>query len=370
MALSIRPNVLKMRPYSPGKPIAELKRELGVEPIYKLASNENPLGPSPKAVAAMKAAAETVNLYPDAATYDLKHALSEHFGIGAEHIFLGNGSDECIRMLGWVLLDGPEDQVVVGDPSFICYDEAAHLAPCELVKVPLDAQQRHDLPAMARAVTERTKIVFIANPNNPTGTLVRKSEVDAFLADMPPQVLVVLDEAYCEFAAHLTDYPNGLDYLKEGKQVCTLRTFSKTYGLAGIRVGYGFGPAKLIDAIQRARQPFNVNSLAQVAAIAALGDEDHLRATIENNARGLVRIADALRAVGATPCESYANFVYADLGRPAKPIFEDLLKRGIIVRTGDPFGRPNAIRVSVGTETEIDAFIAALNEVMEALPTR
>jgi histidinol-phosphate aminotransferase len=364
MPLPIRPNVQRMHPYSPGKPVSEVRRELGLERVYKLASNENPLGPSPKSVRAVQELALNMHSYPDGAAFDLKQALSARLDIGPDQIFLGNGSDECIRMLGWVLLD-PEDEVIVGDPSFICYDETANLAPCTLIKVPLDANERHDLPAMAAAVTDRTKIIFIANPNNPTGTIVRRQELTAFLDQVPERVLVVLDEAYFEFAQLDPAYPDGIVEVKSRPNACVLRTFSKTYGLAGVRVGYGVGPVELVEAIQRARQPFNVNSLAQAAAIAALDDHDHLAATIANNKRGLERLSAALCSAGARVCESYANFVYADLGRPASPVFQALLERGIIVRTGEPFGRPNAIRVSVGTEEEMAAFEVALAEVLE-----
>jgi histidinol-phosphate aminotransferase len=363
----IRPNVLRMQPYSPGKPIEEVKRELGLERVVKLASNENPLGPSPRAVEAVRAAASAMHLYPDGAAYDLRQAIARKFAVTPDHILLGNGSDELIHLLGLVFLDSPEDQVVVGDPSFVRYDAAAHLAPCELVKVPLDNAYAHDLPAMARAVTDRTKLVFIANPNNPTGTIVLRSELERFLNDLPEHVTLVLDEAYFEFAAPVPDYPNSLDYVRERRNVIGLRTFSKSYGLAGIRVGFGFASREVVDAFDRAREPFDVNSLAQVAAVAALDDEDHLQRTLKNNRRGMRRIADALAASGAQVCESYANFVFADLGRPARPVFEAMLRRGVIVRSGEGMGCPTCIRVSIGTEEEVELFVQAFEAIMEEL---
>jgi len=356
-----------MVPYSPGKPVSEVQRELGLGDVVKLASNENPLGPSPKAVEAVREAASSMHLYPDGSSFDLIQALSRHFQIAKEHIVVGNGSDELIRMLSWVLLDGPEDEVLVGDPSFICYDEAANIVPCRLIKVPLDANYVHDLLAMSSKLSDRTRIVFIANPNNPTGTIVRKQEVDAFLRDVPESALVVLDEAYFEFAREESGYPDGREYVLEGRSVAALRTFSKAYGLAGIRCGYGFMPIEVTDAINRARQPFNVNALAQVAGIAALEDEKHVERTIANNHDGASVISNAIKNAGAMPCETFANFVFADFGRPTAPLVQALLGQGVIVRSGVPFGCPNCIRVTIGTPKENDKFVKALeNASVEA----
>jgi histidinol-phosphate aminotransferase len=367
MPLPIRPNIRQMTPYSPGKPISEVQRELGLSDVVKLASNENPLGPSPLALQAVREAASQIHLYPDGGAFELKQALSAHFDVPQEQIVLGNGSDEVIRMLGWVLLDKPEDEVLCGDPSFICYDEAAHMVPCKLVKVPLDSNYVHDLPAMARALSDRTRIVFIANPNNPTGTIVRRMEVEAFLKDVPDTALTVLDEAYFEFAVGVPGYPDGRLYVLEGRNVASLRTFSKAYGLAGLRCGYGFVPLEVADAIQRSRQPFNVNSLAQVAGIAALQDQEHVQRTLQNNQEGAERISQALSKSGAKTCETYANFVFADLGRPSQPLVEALLGQGVIVRSGAPFKCANCIRVTIGTSKEVDKFISALeNSTVEA----
>lgn len=211
----IRANVLKMTPYSPGKPIAEVKRELGLDRVVKLASNENPLGPSPRAVAALKQAAEEAHIYPDGAAHDFRQAAAAKFGVEYDSVIVGNGSDELIHLLGLVFLGNPEDELIVGYPSFVRYDAAAHLAGSKLIPVPLDSEYKHDLPAMARAVTDNTKLMFIANPNNPTGTLVSRSEVDKLLQDLPPHVTVVLDEAYFEFAATEPGFPNSVDYVRE-----------------------------------------------------------------------------------------------------------------------------------------------------------
>lgn len=367
MPLPIRPNIQRMVPYSPGKPISEVQREYGLTDVVKLASNENPLGPSPRAMEALREAVGTAHLYPDGAAFELRTALQRQFHVPFEQIVVGNGSDELIRMLGWVLLDGPDDEVLAGDPSFICYDETANIVPCRLVKVPLDATYTHDLAAMARAITAKTRIVFIANPNNPTGTIVAKQDLDAFLSDVPETCLTVLDEAYFEFAKEATGYADGREYVLAGRSVAVLRTFSKAYGLAGIRCGYAFVPPEVADAIQRARQPFNVNSLAQAAGIAALGDQDHVARTLANNHEQGARIARALEAIGARVSETYANFVFADLGRPAQPLVQALLEQGVIVRSGNPFGCPNCLRVSIGNAREIDRFITALeNATVEA----
>ncbi len=361
---SVRPSVLAMRPYSPGKPAEELQRELGLDRIIKLASNENPLGPSPRAVQAAKSAAERMHIYPDGSAYELKQAVARATGMPASSIIVGNGSDELIHLLGLILLGFEDDEVLIGNPTFVRYAAAAHLAPCKLVEVPLDASARHDLPAMSRALTDRTKLVFIANPNNPTGTLVRRPEVDRFVRDLPPQTLLVLDEAYYEFAAHVEDFPRSTDYILDGANVVGLRTLSKAYGMAGLRLGYGFGPDWVSDAIDRAREPFDVNSLAQAAGIAALEDTDHVARTVENNRRGLEFLAALFREVGAKPFESYANFLFADLGRPARPVFEALLERGVIVRPGDVLGNPNCLRVSVGTQEEMEIFAKEFRRIM------
>lgn len=363
MNLPIRPNVLGMTPYVPGKPIEEVKRELGLDRVIKLASNENPLGPSPKAVAAVKAAAERMHLYPDGASFELKSAISRKFGVPAANIFMGNGSDELIHLLNLILL-APGDEMLMGDPGFARYPAGAHLVEATVTTIPMDKDMRHDLPAFARAATERTKLIFIANPNNPTGTIVHKAEVDQLLADLPKSTVVVLDEAYADFTVGVDDFPNSVPYVLEGRSVVGLRTFSKSHGLAGVRLGYGFAPEALVDAFHRAREPFNVSSLAQVAGIAALDDDEHLHKTVENNRRGLERLAGAFRAAGCNPFESYANFVFADLGRPARPVFQALLQRGVITRPGDLLGLPTALRVTVGTPEEIEIFVQEFEAAM------
>jgi len=362
--IPVRPNVLKMTPYSPGKPIEEVKRELGLTRVIKLASNENPLGPSPKAVAAIKAAADQIHLYPDGASFLLREALSNHYNLPMNQIIVGNGSDELIHLLGLIFLGSPEDEVMVGYPSFVRYDAAAGIADCQLVRVPLTSDMRIDLAAMAKAATANTKLIFIANPNNPTGTIITESELDQFLASISSNTIVVLDEAYFEFADGTPGFPNSLAYIGKYPNVIGMRTFSKTYGLAGIRVGYAFVSEAISDAIDRAREPFNVNLIGQVAAKAALSDSEHLKNTIELNRRGLDRMAKAFEDLGAKPFKSYANFIMADLGRPARPVFQALLERGVITRSGDVLGMPNCLRVSVGTDEEVQIFIEELTQIL------
>ncbi|MBX7132715.1 MAG: histidinol-phosphate transaminase [Fimbriimonadaceae bacterium] len=364
MNFPFRPSVRKMRPYSPGKPIDELARETGHEAIVKLASNENPLGPSPKATQAVAQAAADMHLYPDASGYAVKQALVGHTGLPMEQIVLGNGSDELIAYLGHLFLHSRDDEIIVGDPSFVRYHATAEFADCTMVRVPLTNDLRHDLTAMRSAVSPRTKLVFIANPNNPTGTIVTRLELDRFLADLPLSVLVVLDEAYFEFASGDPTYPNSFDYVRAGKSVIGLRTFSKAYGLAGIRLGYGIGPVEVIDAIERSREPFNVNSLAQAAAIAALADQDHILRTVENNHVGMARVVKVLVELGTRPYPSHANFVYVDIGRPSRPVYEALLRHGVIVRPGDVLGLPEGLRISIGSPSEVDRLIDALGAVL------
>ncbi len=366
MPTTPRPNLERLQPYSPGKPIEEVQREFGLQMIIKLASNENPLGPSPRAVQAIRAAAERAHLYPDAAAADLRLALSGRIGLPAEQISVGNGSDELIHYLGVAFLERG-DNVVAAHPSFVRYYATAHLADAELRLIPLDESDAHDLDAMAAAVDDRTRLLFIANPNNPTGTIVTGERLRRFLDDVSERTVVVLDEAYHEFCDS-PHYVGAHQLLHEGRPVVGLRTLSKTYGLAGLRVGYLFGPPEWVQAVERVREPFNVNSLAQAAAIAALSDEEHLQRSIEQNRRGIARLTDILTAAGASVANSYANFVWAQFPFPTASLCGSLLAKGVIIRSGEVFGCADCVRVSVGTGEELNIFEAALKEVMESLP--
>lgn len=365
MDLPLRPHVRRMRPYAPGKPIDELARERGLPEIVKLASNENPLGPSPKAVAAIVAAASDLHLYPDASGFAVRTQLAERLGVEFEQVALGNGSDDLIANLALAVVgDERHDEVIVAAPSFVRYAAAAELANCRLVEVPMTAGMEYDLEGMTRAVTAQTRLVILANPNNPTGTIARREEFARFVDALPRNVLVVVDEAYYEYAAEDEEYPRTVEFVARGYPIFVLRTLSKAFGLAGLRLGYGFGPAPLVDAIDRVRQPFTVNALAQAGAIAALDDREHLARTIEVNRRGMAILTEVLRDLGLSAPSSHANFLFIDLGRPSRPVYESLLAQGIIVRPGDALGAPNHLRVSIGTERQIERFATALRSIL------
>ena len=357
-----------MKPYPPGKPIEEVQRELGLTSVVKLASNENPLGPSPLAIEAIKAAANSVNIYPDASAWKLKQQLATKFGVSLDQVMIGAGSDEIIGVLGSIFLE-EGSELLMGDPSFMRYDSAAHLNNAKLVKVPLNSEWRYDLTAIRASVSGDTRLVFIANPNNPTGTTVTKTELESFLDSLPSHVTVVLDEAYYEFAAFDPEIPDGIELVKAGRPVISLRTFSKAYGLAGLRVGYGFADASIVKAFDAARPPFDVNSLAQAGASAALEDQAHLRRGVEQNARVKSELVEKMRSLGFETIPSHANFVCVNVRQPSMPVFEALMRKGVIVRPGEALGMPNFLRVSVGTELETKKFIDAFESVMLAAPT-
>lgn len=355
-----------MRPYSPGKPIEEVKRELGLETVVKLASNENPLGPSPKAVAAARAAAETLHLYPDASGYALRTALAEREGLDREQVMLGNGSDELIHYLGQVMLQGEDTEMVIGDPTFVRYEAGGQLANSRIVKVPLDADWTHDVESMARAFTPKTRLVYLANPNNPTGTVVGLDKVAWLARQLPEGALLVHDEAYFEYASHAEGYGSGIELLKQGLPVAVLRTFSKAYGLAGLRLGTGYASHQLVDLINRIREPFNVNSLAMAAALGALDDDEYIQKSVALNQEGLRGIKILAEGLGMSVVDSFANFACIDLGQPAQPVFEALLQKGIITRSGHVLGMPHHLRVSIGTPAEMQAFAEAFHQVVSS----
>lgn len=349
-------------PYPPGKPIEELERELGITGSIKLASNENPLGPSPRAVEAISKALGGLNRYPDGSCYYFKQRLSEKLGVDPPMIVVGNGSNEIIELLVRAFIT-PGDEAVMAAPSFAVYPIAVRCAGGEARAVPLTADFRHDLAAMAKAVTDRTRVVFIANPNNPTGTIVTASEFDAFLDEVPEDVVVCVDEAYFEFNRD-PSYPDSLGYVKAGaRPVIMLRTFSKTYGLAGLRVGYGVAGEELAGYLEKVRQPFNVNTLAQVAATACLDDDDHLERTLENNARGLELLYDGAARLGLDYVPTETNFLLIKVG-DGQGVYDALLKKGVIVRPMASYGMAEYIRVTVGLAEENERFMNALKEVL------
>jgi histidinol-phosphate aminotransferase len=359
MALVI-PTIEALAPYEGGKPIEELARELGISDAVKLASNENPLGPSPKAIAAAQLVLSEANRYPDGAAYTLRSKLAAKHGVSMDEILLGCGSNELLDLAVRTFCT-PAQHIVFAEPSFVVYRIAALASGVPFTAVPLTAGLVHDLPAMAAAVRADTRLLFVANPNNPTGTHVGLAAVEKLLREVPPDVIVVMDEAYLEYA-DAPDYPDCLELRGLRERLIVLRTFSKIYGLASLRVGYAVGPRVLIDYMNRVRAPFNVSTLAQVAAAAALDDEEHVRAAQSLNRRERHRLTETLSARGLQVAPSQANFILIDVGRPARAVYEALLRKGVIVR---PFASlPTSLRVTLGTERENDRFLSALFEVL------
>ena len=359
-------HILGIEPYEPGKPIEELERELGVPDAIKLASNENPLPPSARVQKAIAAALAQLNRYPDGGGFYLRQALAKKHGVTAEQIVLGNGSNELIGLIVHSFVK-PGDEAVVPHPSFVVYPMIVQAAGAIRVMVML-RDHRLDLEAMARAITPTTKLVFIANPNNPTATIVTADEVERFMSSVPERTIVVFDEAYFEFALG-PDFPDALGYVKQGRKVVVLRTFSKAASLAGLRVGYGIADADAIALMNRIRQPFNVNALAQVAALAALDDEAHISECVRMIEAGRHFLYDGFKNLGLRYVPSRANFVLVDLGRNAAAIFQGLLREGVIVRPMTSFGMETTVRVSVGTPEENRRLIKALSTVLAATGT-
>jgi len=347
--------------YEPGRPIEEVARELGLKPgsIIKLASNENPLGPSPKAVVAMRRALATAHLYPDGGGFYLRQALAKKLGVERDNVVLGTGSNEVIEFLYHAFV-APGDEVVAGDRAFVIYSIMAKMFQARCVEISFRGHT-HDLPAMREAITPRTKLVFIANPNNPTGTRVSNADLDQFIRDLPPHVIAVLDEAYIEF---LDDPPPSIQYALT-RNVVLLRTFSKIVGLAGTRIGYGIAQKDCIALLQRVRQPFNVNAIAQAGALAALGDAAHIRKTKTLTRRGLTFLSKAFDRLKLEHVPSCANFVLVNVG-DGDGIFRGLQRRGVIVRPMRGYQMPEWIRVTVGLPAENKRFIAALQEELKA----
>ncbi len=361
MSIRVHPDIAKLVPYSPGKPLDELERELGIHGAVKLASNENPLGPSPKALAALDERKETVHLYPDGGAHDLTRALADRWKVSGKQIVVGNGSDEIISLLVKTFVS-PGEEAVMADHTFVMYKLAVTGGHGVCVEVPLK-DWRHDLPAMARAVTGRTRVVFVCNPNNPTGTMVTRDEVREFMAAVPDDVIVVFDEAYYEYVRD-PHYPDTLDYVRQNRPVVVLRTFSKIYGLAGLRIGYGITTPEIVEYLHRVRNPFNANTLAQVAARAALGDEQHVAASRALNEAEMASVDNGLRALGLAPLPSQANFLFFDTHRNGRDVFDRLLREGIIVRH---LGG-SMLRVTIGRPEENRRFLKALSHAMENLP--
>jgi histidinol-phosphate aminotransferase len=361
------PGVRALTPYLPGKPVSELARELGLSNIVKLASNENPLGPSPKALAAANRVLTETHLYPDGSGFELKAALSNKLGIRPEQITLGNGSNDVLELVARAFLS-PQSNAVFSEHAFAVYSIVTQAVGARSAVAPAHdgsngPRYGHDLQAMAQRVDESTRVVFIANPNNPTGTYLAKSELYGFLGDLPEHAIAVVDEAYIEYV-EVADYPNCMEWLPDFPNLIVTRTFSKVYGLAGLRVGYAVSSPAIADFLNRVRQPFNVNSLALEAAKAALDDDDHLARSVTLNRDGLRFFSQAMTERGLSFIPSVGNFITVDLRTAAAPVYEALLRQGVIVRPVTNYGLPNHLRVTVGTEEENRIFLAALDRVL------
>jgi histidinol-phosphate aminotransferase len=361
LAQRVKPRVATLQPYQPGKPIEELERELGIHNSLKLASNENPLGPSPQALEAVRGALHGVNRYPDGASFQLRRALSRRLDVPEEQLVFGCGSSELLELLAKSFV-GEGDEVVYAWPSFAMYPIVMRGAGANPVEVPLDGQCVHDLDAMARAVSERTQVVIVCNPNNPTGTSVGAEAFDRFVAGLPEDVVLVIDEAYGEYARR-ADFPDALAWVARRPATVVLRTFSKIYGLAGLRVGYAVAGAELAGYLERARLPFNVNSLSEVAACAALEDEEHVSSARRRNAEGLAYLERELGELGLETWPSDANFI---LVRTGEDVYEPLLREGVIVRPMGGYGMPDCVRVTVGLPEENERFVKALRRIRES----
>jgi len=357
MPLKVHHDIAALVPYVPGKPIEELERELGIPRAIKLASNENPLGPSPKALAVLGEVGPLLHRYPDGGAHRVRAALADRFKLTPDHVVLGNGSDEILGLLARAFLS-PGDHAVMADTTFVIYKMevmAAHGVP---VVVPLKAW-RYDLAAMADAVTPTTRLVFICNPNNPTGTMVTAQEVEAFMARLPPDAIVVFDEAYYEYVCDQR-FPDSVAYVRANRNAIVLRTFSKIYGLAGLRIGYGLTTPEIAGYLNRVRPPFNANSMAQRASLAALDDDDHVARSRALNQAEMAAVRDGLAALGLDPLPSEANFLFFDVRRDGRGVFDALLRLGVIVRHIDG----TMLRVTIGLPEENRAFLAALKTVL------
>jgi histidinol-phosphate aminotransferase len=364
----LRPALRDLVPYEPGKPVEELRRELGLDRVVKLASNEGPYGPFPAAREAIARATGELNRYPDAGAYRLRSALAERHGVAAEQVAVGAGADGIVDCLSQAVLD-PGDEVVCGWPSFTSYPLYARKMGALPKLVPL-REHRYDLEAMLEAVGRRTKLVYVCLPNNPTGTASTRAELEAYFARLPEHVLTVIDQAYFEYVED-PEYPDAIEeYVKRGRKVLVLRTFSKIYGLAGLRVGYGVGPAPLVRALARTRRAFDVDALAQEAALASLADGAEVERRRRLNREGRQQLEGLLEQVGLKPVRpAAANFLYVELGDDAQGLFQRLLREGVIVRPLHAFGAPQALRITVGTPDE-HAFLAQALERALSAPAR
>ncbi len=361
MGYSIRQEVLNIEKYVAGKPISEVKRELGLEEVIKLASNENPLGCSPKVKEVLKNALEETALYPDSSNYELKNAIAKDLGVKADQVFCGAGSDSLIKVLCSALLNAGEESIMA-EVTFPRYEANTKLMGAKAVKVPLK-DNGLDIEAMVDAITEKTKIIWFCNPNNPTGNMFTGKEFEKVLSRIPDSVIIVMDEAYIEYVTD-SDFPNSLELLKNHPNMIVLRTFSKAYGLAALRCGYGIAHEDLVQYLNRVINPFDVNLYAQKAAIAALEDKDFLKLVHETNKEQKEYLYKEFDKLGLNYVKTNANFIMVGLNRDDKPIFDELLRKGIIIRPGFLLGMPGWLRITIGTEKQNKKLIEALKDIL------
>lgn len=357
------PWISGLTPYVPGKPISELERELGIQDSVKLASNENPLGPGPKARQAIAAMLGELGRYPDGGAFDLRRALAEHHGVSPAAITVGNGSNDVLDLIARAFLH-PGVESLFSEYAFAVYPISTQ-AVGATARVAKALDHGHDLAAMSNLVNDKTRVVWIANPNNPTGTWLSANLLKSFIGSLPKTCVVVVDEAYTEYVSE-PDFPDATNWIETFPNLIVTRTFAKAHGLAALRVGYGISDPRLAELLNRVRQPFNVNALAQAAAAAAIGDREHVRASVEVNRAGMRQLTETFERLGIRYIPSVGNFVTIDLGRPAGPVNEALLRRGVIVRPVGNYGLPNHLRISVGLEQENARFLAALEDLLSA----
>lgn len=359
--LKPNPGIDTIKAYQGGKPIEEVKRELGISNIIKLASNENPLGPSPLAQQAIKEISTQVHFYPDGNAFYLKADLAKHLGVTEDHLILTNGSNEVLQLVGETYL-GPGDEVIYAEGAFVVYGLVATVTGATPVVVPMQ-NDTHHLPAMAAAITDKTKAIFIANPNNPTGTMVTAKETAHFMAQVPEDVLVIFDEAYYEYVTH-PEYPHTLPYVMDGRNFIITRTFSKIYGLAGLRIGYGIAPPPVIATMNPVRQPFNCNAVAQAAARAAITDTEYVKESQMLNEQGKVFLYHAFEDLGLRYIKTEGNFIMVFVNQPGADMAEAMMKKGVIVRAMAGYGYPDAIRVTIGKQKENERFLEVLSSLI------
>jgi histidinol-phosphate aminotransferase len=358
-------NIESLRPYAPGKPIEETEREYGVKNPAKLASNENPLGLSPLAVKAMQKICSQMNLYPDGSCYYLKEHLAshlKHYNVEPHNIIIGNGSNEIIEFIIRTFV-GPDENVITGDPSFIIYRLASISHNRKEISVPLKTDLTYDLDGIVHAINEKTKVIFLANPNNPTGLVFYTEAFERFLKHVPEDIVICLDEAYAEYIND-PKVPDGLEYAPHRHRLVVLRTFSKIYGLAGLRIGYGITNRELVNYMDRVRPPFNVNRMAQTAAIAALKDREHVQRSRELNIHGRLFLEKELSGLNIKYYPSQANFILLDFQKPAEPVYEALLRKGFITRPVSNYGLPNCLRITIGNESQNRGLIKAMESFL------